>query len=299
MVRSSSDCSSLAGLSVETITGDLTDAPSLRRAVEGMDWVFHVAADYRLWVPDPERMHAVNVEGTVKLLRAAGEAGVSKVVHTSSVATVRASGDVPGTEADYLTPAESRSTYQRTKVLAEQAVRELIAEGLPITIVNPATPVGTGDRRPTPTGRLIVDYLTGKLPAYLDTTLNWISVEDVAIGHWLAATKGTVGERYILGNRNLSMSELFAILEEVSGRPAPKMRVPYAVAYMAAVVGNAYGKMTGREPQASLDGVRMAGTSMRYDSTKAVRELDLPQTPIHGAVSDAVTWYRTHGYTNS
>jgi dihydroflavonol-4-reductase len=183
-------------------------------------------------------------------------------------------------------------------VLAEQAVWELIAQGLPITIVNPSTPIGAGDRRPTPTGRLIVDYLTGRLPAFLDTALNWVSVEDVAAGHWLAAKEGRIGERYILGNSNLSLGEFFRILADVSGQPAPKVRIPYAVAWIAALVGNLYGRMTAREPQATLDGVRMAGLPMLYNSRKAVEQLGFPQTPIRKAVGEAVEWFRKNGYTN-
>jgi len=183
-------------------------------------------------------------------------------------------------------------------VLAEQAVWELIAKGMPVTIVNPSTPIGAGDRRPTPTGRLIVDYLTGRLPAFLNTDLNWVSVEDVAAGHWLAAKEGRIGERYILGHANLSLGEFLGILANVSGQPAPKIRIPYAVAWMAALVGNFYGRFTAREPRATLDGVRMARASMRYDSRKAVKQLGFPQTPIPVAVAKAVEWYRENGYTN-
>ena len=232
LVRPTSDTSTLKELDVEVVYGDLTDPASLRKAVQGIDLLFHAAADYRFWVPDPQRMHATNVEGTVQVLRAASEAGVSRIIYTSSVVTVRGSGETPGTEADFMVLEECRSTYQRTKVLAEKAVWELIAKGMPITIVNPSTPIGSGDRRPTPTGRLIVDYLTGRLPAFLDMDLNWVSVEDVAVGHWLAAKKGRVGERYILGHANLSLEEFFRILADVSGQPAPKVRIPYAVAWM-------------------------------------------------------------------
>ena len=297
LVRPSADTSTLSKLDVEIVRGDITDPVSLREGVRGVDLVFHVAADYRLWVPDPRQMHAANVDGTVQVLQAASDAGVSRIIYTSSVVTVRGSKETPGTETDFIALDECRSTYQRTKVLAEQAVWEMIAKGMPITIVNPATPIGAGDRRPTPTGRLIVDYLTGRLPAFLDTHLNWVSVEDVAAGHWLAAKEGRVGERYILGHANLSLGEFFKILADVSGQPAPKVRIPYAVAWMAALVGSLYGRLTAREPQATLDGVRMANLPMRYNSSKAVEQLGLPQTPIPATVAQAVEWFRKKGYT--
>ncbi|MEC4674044.1 MAG: hopanoid-associated sugar epimerase [Nitrospirota bacterium] len=299
LVRHTSDTSTFKELDVEVVCGDLTDQASVREAVQSVDLLFHVAADYRLWVPDPERMHAINVDGTVQILRAASEAGVSRIIYTSSVVTVRGSKDPLGTEADFLVLEECRSTYQRTKVLAEQAVWDLIATGMPITIVNPSTPIGAEDRRPTPTGRLIVDYLTGRLPAFLDTDLNWVSVEDVAMGHWLAVKEGRVGERYILGHANLSLGEFFRILADVSGQPAPKVRIPYAVAWMAALVGNVYGRITGREPQAAPDGVRMTRLPMQYDSMKAIKQLGFPQTPIPAAAAEAVEWFRKNGYANT
>lgn len=298
LVRPTTNVSILRDFDVEVVYGDITDPISIRDVVQAVDFVFHVAADYRLWVPDPQRMHANNVGGTVQVLRAASEAGVSRIIYTSSVVTVRGSRETPGTETDFIRLEDCRSTYQRTKVLAEEAVWDLIAKGMPITIVNPSTPIGAGDRRPTPTGRLIIDYLTGRLPAFLDTALNWVSVEDVAVGHWLAAKEGRIGERYILGNSNLSLGEFFRILADVSGQPAPKVRIPYAVAWMAALVGNLYGRMTAREPQATLDGVRMAGLPMLYNSRKAVEQLGFPQTPIRKAVGEAVEWFRKNGYTN-
>lgn len=298
LVRPTSNTSTFRECDVEVLCGDITEPASLREAVHGVDLLFHVAADYRLWVPDPQRMHATNVEGTVQVLRAASDAGVSRMIYTSSVVTVRGSRETPGTEADFMVLEKCRSTYQRTKVLAEKAVWELIAKGMPITIVNPSTPIGAGDRRPTPTGRLIVDYLTGRLPAFLDMDLNWVSVEDVAAGHWLAAKEGRIGERYILGHANLSLGEFFRILADVSGQPAPKVRIPYAVAWMAALVGNLYGRITAREPQATLDGVRMAGLPMQYNSRKAVEQLGFPQTPLPRAVAEAVEWFRKKGYTN-
>jgi dihydroflavonol-4-reductase len=223
---------------------------------------------------------------------------VKRIVYTSSTVTVRGSTDQGlGTEEDFLwSSSEARSVYQRTKILAEQAAWRLIAQGAPITIVNPSTPIGACDRRPTPTGRLIVDFLNGRLPAFLNAVFNFVHVGDVATGHWLAAEKGRIGERYILGGHNLSLSDFLQLLAKVSGRPAPRIKIPYAVAYMAGAVGELTGRLTGREPRASLDGVRMASLPMRYDSSKAVKELGLPQTPLEAAVEEAVHWFRQHGY---
>ena len=297
LVRPTSDLAAFAGLPVEAVQGDLTDSASMRKAVKGVDLLFHVAADYRFWVPNPQQMYATNVTGMAELLRAAAEAGVKRVVYTSSVVTIDCSRNV-GTEADSVKLDDCRSVYQRTKVLAEQAVWEFIRQGIPITIVNPSAPIGSCDRRPTPTGRLIVDYLSGRLPAFLDTLLNWVSVEDVAEGHWLAATKGRVGERYILSHANLWLGEFLAILADVSGQPAPRVRIPYSLAYVAGAVGSAWAHVTKREPQATLDGVRMAGRPSRYDCSKAVGELGFSPTPIRQSAEAAVTWFRAHGYTH-
>ncbi len=291
--RPTSDTSALDTLPVEWVRGDLADPASLRQAVNGMDVVFHLAADYRLAVPRPRRMHQTNVDGTVQLLRAASEAGVGRMVFTSSAVTVKCSRDVPASEDDFVDPSECRSTYQLTKVLAEQAVWEMIRQGAPITVVNPSTVIGPGDRRPTPTGRMIVDFLRGRLPAFLDAVMNWVYVEDVARGHWLAATKGRAGERYILANETLSLGQFLQILAQVSGRRRPRVKIPYAVAYAAGMVGTAWSRVSKREPQATLDGVRMAASPMLYDSTKAKRELGLPQTPIRVGVEKAVRWYQS------
>jgi len=296
LVRPTSDRSALANLPVNLVIGTLDDEPSLVQAVRNMDLLFHVAADYRLWVPNYGAMYDVNVSGTLRLLRAAVTAGVSRIVYTSSAVTVACPPGQLGTEQDFLPLAACRSGYQRTKVLAEEAVWHLIKQGAPITIVNPSTPIGAGDRRPTPTGKLIVDFLNGNLPAYLDARFNWVSVEDVAVGHWLASTRGRVGERYILGHQNWTLSEFLAVLSEVSGQPAPRIRIPYSVAYAAGAVGELIGKLTRTEPRASLDGVRMARAPMRYDSSKAIKELGLPQSSLRFAAGEAVQWFRQHGY---
>jgi dihydroflavonol-4-reductase len=296
LVRPASDLKTLSDLKIKPILGSLTDHPSLDRAVQGMDMLFHVAADYRFWVPDPHTMQEVNVGGTMRLMEAAVRARVGRIVYTSSAVTVACSVDKPGTEADFLPVDSCRSAYQRTKVLAEQAVWRFIREGAPITIVNPSTPIGSLDRRPTPTGRLILDFLNGRLPAYLDAMFNWIAVQDVARGHWLAAEKGRIGERYILGHENGSLGEFLQLLADVSRQRAPAFKIPYAVAYLAGAAGEMMGRLTGREPRASLDGVRMAGYPMRYDSSKAANELGLVPTPLKAAVQDAVQWYRQQGY---
>lgn len=298
LVRPSSDRRAIADLPVEYMLGDLCDPQSLAQAVKETDVLFHVAADYRFWVPNPATMHQANVEGTVALMRAALDAGVPRIVYTSSTVTVDCSTSRLGTEDDFVSPGECRSTYQLTKVLAEQAVWELIRQGAPITILNPSTPIGAGDHRPTPTGQLIVDYLNGRLPAYLNTVLNWIDVEDVAKGHWLAATKGRIGQRYILGHANWSLQHMLAMLSDASGQPAPRIKIPYALAYAAGIGGEVWGRLSGRRPQAALDGIRMAARPMQYDASKAVQELGMPQTPIRGAVAEAVHWYRAHGYVS-
>lgn len=296
LVRPMSNRELLTGFPIEFVEGDMTTVECFEHKLRGADYLFHVAADYRLWVPDPENMHAVNVQGTVRLLQAAKEAEVGRIVYTSSAVTVRVPVDRPGMEADFESPDTCRSTYQRSKVLAEQAVWRLIGEGAPVTIVNPSTPLGPGDRRPTPTGRLIVDYLNRRLPAFLDARLNWVDVRDVAEGHWLAATRGAVGERYILGHENLSLAQFFKVLQQVSHVPSPRMRIPYAVAYLAGLAGNAWGRISGHEPQATLDGVRSAGVAMQYASHKAIKELGFPQTPIGIAANEAVHWFENHGY---
>lgn len=296
LVRPRSARQLLAGLPVQFVEGDLSTVESFKNALQGVDCLFHVAADYRLWVPDPRHMHAVNVQGTERLIQAAHEAKIGRIIYTSSAVTVRVPANRPGTEEDFETPGDCRSTYQRTKVLAEQAVWRLIRAGAPVTIVNPSTPLGSGDRRPTPTRRLIVYYLNRRLPAFLDAHLNWVDVRDVAAGHWLAATRGAVGQRYILGHQNLALAEFFEMLAGVSGVPAPRVRIPYAVAYLAGLAGSTWGRISGREPRAILDGVRSARVPMQYNSTKAVTELGLPQTSIALAATEAVHWFRRHGY---
>jgi dihydroflavonol-4-reductase len=288
----------LAGLAVEVAQGDLRDPGSLGRALAGCGSLFHVAADYRLWVPDPEAMYAVNVEGTRSLLTAAAAAGVSRVVYTSTVGTLGNPGDgTPGTEATPVTLQDMVGPYKRTKFLAEQVALAFARQGLPLVVVNPSTPVGPWDSRPTPTGRMIVDFLQGRMPAYLETGLNLIHVADVARGHLLAEAKGEVGEKYILGNENLSLSDIFKLLAEISGRPAPRVKLPYWP-----VLGLAYlnefwaAHVSGAEPRLPLTAIRMARKFMYFDNAKAVKFLGLTLTPVRQALTEAVEWFGQHDY---
>jgi dihydroflavonol-4-reductase len=288
----------LADLKVEVAQGDLVDSASLASAVRGCDRIFHVAADYRLWVPDPEAMYAVNVQGTRDLMAAAAEAGVSRVVYTSTVGALGNPGDgTPGTEETPVTLAGMVGHYKRSKFLAEEVVLEFARQGLPVVLVHPSAPVGPWDSRPTPTGQIIVDYLKGRMPAYLETGLNLIHVRDVAQGHLLAEGKGRVGEKYILGNQNLSLSEIFWMLAEITNIPAPKVRLPYwpilALSYLDEFWAT---HVSGKPPRMPVAGLKMAKKFMYFDSSKAIRELGLPQTPVRQALEEAVTWFQEHGY---
>ena len=288
----------LSGLPVEMVRGDLTDPASLQRAVQGCSRLFHVAADYRLWVPDPATMYATNVEGTRALLQAALEAGVERVVYTSTVGTLGNPGDgTPGTEETPVSLADMVGHYKKSKFLAEQAALEYAGQGLPLVVVNPSTPVGAWDVRPTPTGQMLVDFLRGKMPAFLDSGLNLIHVRDVAQGHLSAEDRGRVGEKYILGHQNLTLAEIFAKLALISGIRAPRWRLPYYPILGLAYLNEFWSTwITRRPPKVPLTAVKMARKFMFFDSQKAIRELGLPQTPVDQALQDAVDWFRHHGY---
>jgi dihydroflavonol-4-reductase len=297
LVRPGSARELLAGLAVELAEGDLRDVASLERACDGVRRVFHVAADYRLWAADPREIYESNVGGTRNLMEAARRAGVERFVYTSTVATIAV--ERPGTLPDETTAAsvdEMIGHYKKSKFLAEQEARKAAANGLPVVIVNPTTPVGPGDAKPTPTGRILVDFLRGRMPAYVDTGLNLVAVEDVAEGHLLAAERGRVGERYILGHRNMTLKEILDVLARVTGRPAPRVRLPHAVAYMAGLADELLARVTGRAPQIPLEGVRMARHKMFVDSSRAVRELGFAPGPVEEALERAVAWYQEHGY---
>jgi dihydroflavonol-4-reductase len=298
LVRPRSDTQNLDQLDVELVAGDLRDRGSLEAALEGCDTVYHVAAMYALWAANPKEIYDSNVTGTVNLLEAAGQAGVEKIVYTSSVATIGLPKDgTPGTEEVPLPAEDLVSDYKRSKYLAEQEVLKYAQRGLPVVIVNPSFPVGPWDVKPTPSGQIIVNFLRGKIPAYVDTGLNVVDVEDVAIGHIMAAEKGRIGERYILGHANLTLPELFQLLEQVSGMRAPRIRIPYGFAYLSACVSECMARtITHRPPFVTLAGVRLSRKRMFFDASKAVRELGLPQTPPVKALSQAVQWFRGHGY---
>jgi len=297
LARRESRLSNLEGLPVEIVRGDLRERESLAAAVRGVATVYHCAADYRLYARDPREIYAANVRGTENLLTAAAEAGARRIVHTSSVATLAPRAD--GTPADENDAASERDVighYKRSKLLAERVALGLAARGAPVVVVNPSTPVGELDVKPTPTGRIVVDFLRRRMPAYVDTGLNVVDVRDVAAGHLLAAEKGRTGERYILGHRNLTLKELLDIVSEISGVPSPTLRLPHWIPLAAAAVDTGLARILRREPRVSLESVRMARHRMFFDSRKAVAELGLPQSPVEPALARAVDWFRRHGY---
>jgi len=303
LLRPHSEVRGLAGVNFERVDGDVSDRGRLAVMVSGYDWCFHVAASYHLWLPDYRPMYAANVEGTRNVLQAAADAGCSRIVYTSTVGCIglpreRNGNLVPTDETAPVSEAQMSNHYKRSKWQAEQVAIELARKGLPVVIVNPSAPIGPRDVKPTPTGQVIVDFLNRAMPAYLDTGLNWVHVRDVAIGHILAAEKGRIGERYILGHAdgNWTMREAFTVLEEITGVPAPRTRLPYSVALTAAYVNEAISAITGKPPKAPLAGVRMAKYKMFFNPGKAIRELGLPQTSPKQALADAVEWFRTNGY---
>jgi len=300
LARPGSDRRAIAGLDVEIGEGDLLDPASLRRAVKGVNSVFHVAADYRLWARHPEELHRVNVGGTRAVLEAAGEAGVSRVVYTSTVGALGIPGDgTPGTEATPVSLRDMVGPYKASKFLAEQVALGFAHQGLPVVVVNPSAPVGPWDVKPTPTGRMVVDFLEGKMVATLDTGLNLVHVRDVARGHLLAAERGKIGEKYILGNRNISLAEIGVLLSEIAGIRPPRLRIPYWVAWSAALSMEAVARVTGAPPRVPLTAVRMAKKRMYFSPARAVRELGLPQTDVRDALRDAAEWFRAHDYVKA
>ena len=283
-------------LEVETVTGDLRDPPSLARAVEGCELVFHVAADYRLWARRPEELYRSNVDGTRNLLTAARNAGVERCVYTSTVGCIGVPKGGQGNEETPVSLKDMTGAYKRSKFLAEQVALEFAAGGFPVVIVNPTAPVGDHDFKPTPTGKVIVDFLKGAMPAYIDTGLNLVDAGDTAEGHLLACQHGRPGQRYILGRQNLTLEEIFRKLEQISGVRAPARRIPYPVAYAAGVVTTAWARLTGSEPRVPLDAVRIARKKMFVSHRKAVSELGFAPGPVEGALTRAVEWFRANGY---
>src|ERR1039457_1904364 len=282
-------------LDVEPVLGDLRDADSLQRAVAGCGLVFHVAADYRLWAKEPADLYRSNVDGTRNLLQAARQASVERVVYTSTAGCIGVPDGGIGNEDLPVTLEEMAGDYKRSKFLAEQVALEFARGGFPVVIVNPTAPVGDHDVKPTPTGKIVVDFLNGDMPAFIDTGLNVVDVRDTAEGHWLACERGRRGERHILGSENLTLAQILQVLAKITGRKAPTIRLPYAVAYCAGACSTAWASVTGIPPRVPLNGVRMARKKMWVTHEKARRELGVNPGPAEAALTRAVEWFRKAG----
>src|SRR5664279_3089967 len=288
--------SRVGDLELETATGDLRDAASLERAVAGCGLVFHVAADYRLWAKDPGELYRSNVDGTRNLLEAAKNSGAERVVYTSTVGCIGLPhGDI-GDENTPVALEDMAGHYKRSKFMAERVALEFAAGGLPVVIVNPTAPIGDHDVKPTPTGKIVLDFLKGDMPAYIDTGLNVLDVRDTALGHWQACERGRPGERYILGSENLTLEQILQKLARITGRKAPTIRLPYLVAYCAGACSTAWAGVSGHSPRVPLDAVRMAKKKMWVTHDKAKRELGFSPAPADQALSRAVEWFRGAGY---
>ena len=295
LARPGSRLACLESLPVEVVTGDLLDRPSLERAVEGCQAVFHVAADYRLWARDSRELYRNNVEGTEQMLAVASERGVSRFVYTSTVGTIGIpENGSEGTEDSFPAPSALAGHYKRSKFMAEQAVLRYASRGYPVVVVNPTAPVGEGDWKPTPTGKIILDFLNRKIPAYLDTGLNWVDVRDVADGHLAAWVRGKPGERYILGGRNMSFKQLLDSLSKITGLPAPSFRMPYGLALCAAAVDSFVSRFSGNPPRVPWEGVRMARHKMYVSTAKAQRELGYQPGDVESALERAVKWFQNN-----
>jgi dihydroflavonol-4-reductase len=301
LARNSSRKSNIEAFGCEIAIGDLKDLMSLLRCVQGCRRVYHVAADYRLWARNPQDIYDNNVGGTRNLLSACCEAGVEKVVYTSTVGTIGMRNDgLPADEDSPVKLDDMIGHYKRSKYMAEQVAREFATSGLPVIIVNPTTPVGTGDIKPTPTGRIILEFIKGRMPAYVDTGLNIVGVQDVALGHLLAETKGQIGERYILGGENWSLEEILEALARICGRNTPRFRIPWTLSFMAGYVDNlVLGDILRREPLIPLEGVRMARHPMYISSEKAKRELDYKPQPAERALREAVEYFQHEWHPDS
>lgn len=290
------DRSRVREFDAEVVVGDLRDPESLERAVAGCGLVYHLAADYRLWAKDPSELYRSNVEGTRNLLEASRNAGVERVVYTSTVGCIGVPDDGTGDENSHVDFEQMSGAYKKSKFQAEQVAVEYARSGFPVVIVNPTAPIGDHDFKPTPTGKIVLDYLKGDMPAFIDTGLNLVDVEDAAEGHVLACEHGESGERYILGCENLTLEQILTRLAAISGGKAPRWRIPYAVAYGAGVASTAWANLTGQEPRAPIDAVRMARKKMFVSQDKAKRDLGFNPQPVDGALKRAVDWFRTNGY---
>ena len=297
LVRRSSPRINLDGVELQIIEGDMRDFQTATAAAKGARYVFHVAADYRLWSPDPLEILRNNVEGTRTVMSAARAAGVERIVYTSSVATLKLrDGERPADESGALSPDEAIGVYKRSKVVAERLVEDMVAQNsLSAVIVNPSTPIGPRDVRPTPTGRLIIEAASGRMPAFVDTGLNLVHVDDVAAGHVAALKRGRIGERYILGGENLTLADLLGRIAQLTNRRPPRLRLPHALVYPLALAAEGLARVTEREPFVTLDGIRMAKHKMFFASTKAERELGYTWRPVEEALRDAVQWFRVMG----
>lgn len=297
LARPESDLHNLEGLTVERVVGDLRDPASLRQSLTGCQQLYHVAAHYALWAKDPSIFYDINVTGTRNVMEAASAVGIQRTVYCSTIGAIGLPpGGGLGTEDTPVALDQMAGHYKRSKFLAEQEVLKLAQKGFPVVIVNPSAPVGTGDVRPTPTGQVIVDFMRGRMPAYIETGMNIVDVDDVATGHLLAMQKGRQGERYILGCKNLMLREVFEILARLTGIKAPSIKLPRLAILPLAYVNHWMANLTGQPPRIPLEGVKMAKYNMHYDCSKAVRELGIPQTPPDIALDKAVRWFREHRY---
>ncbi len=297
LARAGADLQNLQGLTVERVEGDLRDQASLRKSLIGCRQLYHVAAHYALWAKDPAIFYDVNVTGTKNLLEAAREVGTERIVYCSTIGAIGLPpGGGLGTEETPVSLEQMAGHYKRSKYLAEQEVLKLAKAGLPVVIVNPSAPVGAGDVKPTPTGQVIVDFMKGRMPAYIETGMNIVDVDDVAAGHLLAMQKGRIGQRYILGNKNLMLREVFEILSRLTGVKAPTIKLPRLAIIPLAYLNQWIANLTGQPPRIPLEGVKMAKYKMHYDCSKAIMELGIPHTPPEVALEKAVRWFRDHGY---
>ena len=299
LVRPESNTLTLDGIDVEPVTGDILDRDSVSRAVNGCEAVFHCAAAYSFWSRDPRAIYETNVHGTANVLQAAHQAGVSRVVYTSTVSTIGLSNGTTATEETPVDPRHLTGHYKKSKYQAEFLALNMASEGLPLIVVNPTTPVGPWDVKPTPTGRMVLDFLRRRIPAYLNTGMNLVDVEDVAAGHILAMERGQLGQRYLLGNRNVTLKEIFNTLQEITGLQAPRWQAPYWLVIGAGYVDHLVESgLLGREPRIPLEGVKVSKTPMYVDCRKAVTELGLPQSSVKDALEKSVNWFIDHGYAN-
>lgn len=298
LVRPGSAKLAIDDTGIQPVTGDILDRDSIDQAVQGCEAVFHCAAAYTFWSPDPSLIYRTNVDGTVNVLQAALQAGVSRVVYTSTVSTIGLPDWELSTEETLADPTNLAGHYKKSKYQAEQAALDMVHQGLPVIVVNPTTPVGPWDVKPTPTGRIVLDFLLGRIPAYVDTGMNLVDVEDVAAGHILAMERGQPGQRYLLGNRNVSLKEVFSMLAEATGLAAPKWRAPYWLVMGAGYVDELVeGRLLKREPRIPLEGLKVSKTPMYVSCQKAITELGQPQSPVEGALRKAINWFKEYGYT--